>query len=530
MTSYAGIVYLFLFLPVVMLLYTVTKQKYRPFVLLLAGYAFFVSISGKLLIFLLFTTLMMYLVALKLEKIKSEMKASIKGLEKEEKKQVKARYKLRQKRFVVLFVLVNLGFIVVLKYSGFLIENIDHLLNLFHSKFVIPMPEFVVPIGISFYTLMSISYVMDVYNDVIKADHNFLRVALYMAYFPDLMEGPFTRYAEVAHQIYECKSITYENLTRGWQRILYGMFKKLMVVDRLNGLILNIYSAYEKANGGMVALGMVAYTIQLYCEFSGTMDIVLGSAEIFGVTLPENFKRPFFSRTISEFWTRWHITLGTWFKDYIYYPVSMSKSMKNLTQKARKSLGNNYGPLLAGTIALFFVWFANGLWHGSAWKYVFFGLYHFVLITIGNLMDPLMKGFVKRTGFSRDVWWYKWFQIVRTTILVCIGELIFRAVQFKAAIVMLKSMFTDFSVGFIRDGSVFTLGMDRNDYIVVIASLIVIFIMSLLAEKGIDIREKLAKKPIVVRWGLLYAIIIIVLVFGAYGNGYFPVDPIYAGF
>ena len=169
------------------------------------------------------------------------------------------------------------------------------------------------------------------------------------------------------------------------------MMKKLVVADRLNSFVVLVFNDYGNCDGGVIALGAVLYTVQLYMDFSGSMDAVIGIAEIFGVPMPENFERPFFSRTISEFWKRWHITLGAWFRDYLFYPVTASDKMKKLTSSARKKIGNHYGPLLAGSVALFCVWLSNGLWHGSDWNFIFFGMYHFVLILLGNLIAPPVR-------------------------------------------------------------------------------------------------------------------------------------------
>ena len=225
---------------------------------------------------------------------------------------------------------------------------------------------------------------------------------------------------------------------------MYGLLKKLVVADRLNILIQTIFNYYDEYQGGLIAIAAVCYTIQLYMDFSGTMDAVIGTAQIFGVTLPENFKRPFFSRNISEFWTRWHITLGTWFKDYIFYPVSMSKPMKNLTSGMRKKVGNHFGPLVAGSIALFCVWFCNGLWHGAAWNYIFFGMYHLFFIVLGSVMAPAAKWLHEKLHINPDCFAYKMFQMLRTTILVVFGELFFRAHGLRAGLTMFVKIFTDF--------------------------------------------------------------------------------------
>ena len=324
--------------------------------------------------------------------------------------------------------------------------------------------------------------------------------------------------------------IDFSNLTLGLERLLYGMMKKIIIADRLNPLVRNVFNNYTDFDGGVIALAAVCYTVQLYMDFSGTMDAVMGIAQIFGVTMPENFQRPFFSKSISEFWQRWHITLGTWFKDYIFYPVTMSKPMKNLTSSARKKLGNHFGPLLAGSVALFCVWFCNGLWHGSAWNYIFFGMYHFALILAGNIISPAVTATNKKLHINADCFAYRTMRMVRTTILVIIGELFFRAEGLKDGLAMFGKMITDFSFSTLDSTLMDKLKIDVQDIIIVAVALVIIFVISVLNEKGINIRLSLKKKNIVIRWGLLYALIMFIVIFGAYGKGYVPVDPIYANF
>ena len=306
--------------------------------------------------------------------------------------------------------------------------------------------------------------------------------------------------------------------------------KKMVIADRLNPFIEKIFCEYCNLDGGVILIGAIFYTIQLYMDFSGTIDVVIGSAEMFGITLPENFRQPFFSKNISDFWTRWHITLGTWFRDYIFYPVSLSKPMKKVTLVSRKVLGNHYGPLLAGSIALFLVWISNGLWHGAAWTYVFFGMYHFVLILLGNVFTPLIQKICNKIHVNRMSKPYVMIQIVKTTVLVIFGELFFRANTLAGGFTMFKKIFTDFSLNSIHNGSLFKLGCDRADFLIIGIVLLIIFVSSVLKEKGINIREKVSKENIVVRWTLYYILILIIIVFGAYGFGYAPVDPIYANF
>lgn len=322
----------------------------------------------------------------------------------------------------------------------------------------------------------------------------------------------------------------WNNFLLGGQRILWGIIKKMVVADRLNIFILNVFSDYDQYNGSIIAVAAICYTIQLYMDFSGTIDVALGSAQLFGVALPENFQRPFFSRTISEFWQRWHITLGTWFKDYIFYPVSMSKPMKKLTSKARKRFGPRYGPILTSSVALLCVWLCNGLWHGSAWNYIFFGLYHFALIFAGNLVQPLVLTVTERLHIDRNHMAYRLMQTLRTCVLVCIGELFFRAEGLKNGLKMAWRMVTDWSFSPILKGNLFAYGIDGPDTVLVALFLVFLLVVGIMQERGVKLGETLVSKSWPVRIAVYYAAICFLVIFGAYGIGYIPVDPIYAGF
>ena len=204
--------------------------------------------------------------------------------------------------------------------------------------------------------------------------------------------------------------------------------------------------------------------------------------------------------------------------------------MKHMTSKARKKLGNHYGPLIAGGVSLFCVWICNGIWHGAGWHYIFFGMYHFALILGGNMLEPLAIKTASRLKINRKSLPYRVMQMARTTVLVCFGELFFRAHELRAGLVMFKKIFTEFSLATLMDGSLFTLGMDIFDYYIIIVSVIMIFVISLLQENGINLRQSLQKKNLAVQFTAVYSLIMYIVIFGAYGQGYIPVDPIYAGF
>ena len=530
LVSFFSVLYLVCFLPLSVIGYSLMPKKAKKYYLLAVSYLFFWLISGLLVLYPMFAALLAHYSGLWLDRIQTQMRARLAELPREERKEAKKGFVKKQRSVVALAVIILIGGLLGLKYSGFFTENVNSLLSLFGANAVLTVPQFVLPIGISFFTLQTLSYVLDVYRGAVKADGNLARVALFVSFFPQMVEGPISRYGDIADQLWEAKQIRFENLSFGLQRILWGMLKKIVIADRLNPLIKNVFETPGKYQGGVIAVAAVCYTVQLYMEFSGSMDVVLGTAQIFGVKLPENFERPFFSKSIPEFWKRWHITLGTWFRDYIFYPVTTSAKMKKLTSAGRKKLGNHYGPLLAGAVALFCVWFCNGLWHGAAWNFIFFGMYHFVLILGGNIIQPPGRWLHKKLHIDPERLWYRVFQMLRTTVLVVIGELFFRAPGLQAGLGMFRQMVSDFRFSSFGDALLGDLGVDWYDLIIVGVTLVIVFVVGVIREKGVDIREALAKKPLPVRWALLYALVLFIAVFGAYGYGYVPVDPIYAQF
>ena len=530
MTSYFSVIFMAVFLPASILIYSITPSKAKKYFLLIASYIFFWLISGKLIIYLFLSTLSIHYFGLWLDRVREKKSSHLKAVEKEERKAVKKKYQTQSRCILAFAIVLHIGILLTIKYSSFFTTNINLSLAHFGASLQFAVPKYIMPIGISFFTLQAVSYLVDVYRGTVKADTNLFRLALFMSFFPQIVEGPICRYKDTADKLWDVKQIKYVNFKLGLERILYGMMKKIVIADRLNPLIQEVFDNYEKYDGGIIAISAVFYTIQLYMDFSGTMDAVMGIAQIFGLTMPENFKRPLFSKSIPEFWKRWHITLGTWFKDYVFYPITISKPMKKLTASSRKKIGNYYGPLLSCSVALFCVWFFNGLWHGAGWNYIFFGLYHFVLIIIGKILTPVIKQVNEKLHINKNSFIYKGLQIIRTTIFVIIGELFFRANGLHAGLTMFKSIVTDFTFAAINDEMLSKLGTDRLDLIIVGITMLIIFVVSILNEKGIIVRDSLNKKPVYLRWAILYALIIYIIVFGAYGFGYVPVDPIYANF
>lgn len=526
--TYNSLLYLFVFLPGVLAAYHFAPQRHRPKVLLLASYLFFLSLSGKLLVYLLFSTLSIHHMGLWLGSCKAE--GELKLLTAEDRKAVKAVYAGKRRRILWFGIGLQLGILLVLKYSGFFISNINGVLNLFSFQELLPSVKFALPIGISFYTLQAVSYLVDVYYEKIKPDHNLLRLALYLAFFPSLMEGPICRYAQTADSLYEGAPLDYKNLTFGMQRILWGLFKKLVIADRLNLLVETIFNNPGNYSGITVIIGAVLYTFQLYADFSGCIDMTIGTGEMFGITIPENFRQPFFSKTASEFWRRWHMTLGTWLKDYIFYPVSLTKFVKNQGKKNRDKFGKHLGQILTSSIALFGVWMANGFWHGTGWNYIFFGMYYFVLILLGNLLEPVIQKTTDVLKINRSSIPYRVLQSGKLLVIVFTGELFFKAKDLTTGFQMFFSIFTGFHWSVLTDGSLLKLGLSIQDFIAVFLGFLAVLIVGVIHEQGISIRQKISGWNMPARFGFLYAAIFIVLILGAYGDGYLPAKLIYAGF
>ncbi|MDE5778809.1 MAG: MBOAT family protein [Lachnospiraceae bacterium] len=495
--EYHLLTYSLLFLPAVVILYQLVQKRYRFIVLLAADYIFFWMVSKWLIVYLFIATLATYGTGRVLDYVS-------------EHSSVKGKQLTKRKRCVLAAgIFVTLGMLVIFKY-----------LKVFGITLL-------APIGISYYTLQTISYMTDVYRGTVKADKNLARTALYLSFFPQIMEGPISRYSETAESLFSGSSIEYNNLVYGYQRILWGLFKKMMVADRLAPVIFKIFGDYERYDGSAVTVAVICYTFQLYTEFSGGMDIILGSGEIFGVKLPENFRQPFFADSAGDFWRRWHITLGTWLKDYIFYPISLAKPVKKLAKKVKGVWGINVSKFVAPTIALFFVWLSNGIWHGAGWTYLFYGMYYFVLIFLENITEAPRKKWIARMHINTEKIGWRLLTGVKLFVIINLGEMFFRAETVAQGFGMLGKICTDFHISVLKEADI---GLDKYDIILAVASLFVVFLVDIIHEKGISIRNKVASFKMPLRWSFWYAVIFLIVIFGAYGAGYTIVDMIYAAY
>ncbi len=527
--AYQSLVYGFVFLPLCLAAYQIAPQRWRKRVLLAFSYLFFWLLSRELIIYLLGTTVFVHCTGIWLEWLKSEQKAELLTADRSEKKRIKSIYQKKSRQVLAFGVLMLLGTLAYLKYYNFFASNVNGIFGGI-LPFTIEQKNILMPVGISFYTLQAIGYMADVYWGKIRAEENMEKTALFLAFFPQIMEGPICRYQDTCDTLYEGRPLQMNNLTDGYIRIFWGLFKKTVIADRLAIGVDAIFGNYASYSGSMIVFAAVAYTIQLYMEFSGCMDIIIGSGQLFGVKLPENFRQPFSAQSAAEFWRRWHITLGTWFKTYIFYPVSMSSPVKKWNQYGRKHFGKYITMLGTSAIALFPVWMCNGLWHGARWSYIFYGMYYFSLILVGIAVEPVRDRILKILHISPEFQGLKYMRIAKTWVIIFVGELFFRADGLRAGVHMFRSIFRNFQLSNLWDGSLLNLGMSRADLVAVMAGCIVVAIVGSAKERGIRVRNSLDKKPVFIRWSIYYALILAVIVIAAYGDDYQVVDMIYAGF
>ena len=340
------------FIAIVGLIYFAVPKKIKWLILLLASYIYYFLSSSKLTIFLIITTISIYFAALAMSNIDAKSKTKCNGQEKETKKKLKKTAAKNKKTILILTIIINFGILVFLKYGNFLSKNINDLFNLININYNIPLRKIILPLGISYYTLQAISYVVDVYRGKYKAEKNFGKVALFVSFFPQMLEGPIGKFDELAEQLYEPHKFDYKRIKFAIQLMLWGLFKKLVIADRAAIYVNEVFGNYSNYSGIVIVMAVILYTVQIYAEFSGCIDIVRGVGQIFGVTMAENFKRPFFSKTIQEFWRRWHITLGAWLREYVFYPISFSKACINLTTWSKKIFKGYIGKLIPAAFAL----------------------------------------------------------------------------------------------------------------------------------------------------------------------------------
>lgn len=529
LTAWKGLaLYLGVFLPFVYLAYFIVPKRWRWIILLGASYAFFWNSSKILVVYLIAATLVTWISGLLIERAKNSIqKPEGRKETRDERKQRRAITQKRMRLVCTIGSLILLGILVVLKYGGF-IQGI--FVDLFNADATLPLARVALPLGISFYTMSAMGYVIDVYRGKYAACHNLGTIALFLSFFPTLTEGPIGRFDELAPQLRAGEIARGERLVYGLQLIVWGMIKKIVVADRVAPLVGMIFTNHTSYKGVMVIIAAALYTLQLYADFSGVVDIARGSSELCGITLAQNFRQPFFSKSVNEFWRRWHMTLGGWLRDYVFYPVSLSGATRALSTWARKHLKGNAVRIVPTLLPLLAVWSATGIWHGAAWKYLAYGLYYFALVVVGMELEPLFATFFERTDIKRDGLLNQGIAMMRTVALVIIGMMLFRADTLTDFVQMFKSLFAGAGTEPLVDNLWLSFRVSGADLIIALIGGAVMLAVDIAHECDIALRPLLLRHGTALRWAVGIALVAFVLTFGAYGPGYDAIPSIYANF
>lgn len=513
-----------LFLAAVLILYYTIPRRHQWKLLLAASYVFYFLSDPKYLIFLVTTTVSTFWVSQKIQSCKDDFKVYFAPLKKtlsmDEKKAVKEKEQKKEFRLLLLCLLLNLGVLAVVKYTDFAILNVNHLLHLFGQDRQFSYLRLLLPMGISFYTFQSLGYLIDVYNGKYRAEENLFRFALFVSFFPQLVQGPISRFDDLSKSLYAEHTADYRTITFGLQRILWGYFKKLVIADRIVAAVIVLSKNSVAYGGAYVFANMLFYTLQLYADFTGGIDVTIGIAQAMGITVQENFVRPHFSKSLKEYWRRWHISMGTWFRDYIFYPISICKSMRKFTKFSRSHFGEAVGRRLPVYIATLVTWFATGIWHGASWNFIVWGVGNAVILMISQELEPLYDRFHARFGLREKIpFAYKCFEVGRTLLLVCCLKLFDCYATVGETFRAFGSLLVARNWHVLWDGSLLTLGLTMQDYVIVVLGFLALVSVSLVQRSG-SVREKIAAKPVAVRFVIWYGLFLLVLLLGAYGIGY----------
>ena len=511
------------FIGIVFLLYYTLPRSWQWPLLLAASYVFYFIASPSYLIFIGATTVSAYVVSLRLDALKEEQDAYIKAnkgtLTREEKKAYKASVKARQWKWLLLCLLFNLGILAVLKYTNFVIANFNGILSVFGSGGQISFVDLVLPMGISFYTFQTMGYIIDVYRGTSRAEKNLFRLALFVSFFPQLVQGPISRYHDLARSLYERHDFNTKTVSYGLYRILWGYFKKAVVADRILTAVNTIIQDPDTYQGGFVFVGMMFYALELYADFTGGIDITIGIAETMGITVTENFQRPYLSKNIKEYWNRWHITMGTWFTDYIFYPISVCKPMLRLSRFSRARFGDIIGKRVPVYLSSFAVWFTTGIWHGASWNFIVWGLMNFVVIMISQECEPLYQKFHNKFDVKEKKW-YGFIEIIRTIFLMSSLRMFDCYRDVPLTFRMFGNMFTHFRLRDLNAEAFLGLGLTGADYVLLFVCLILLVSVSLIQEKKGSVRDLIYAAPELCRYAVFFLLILAVVIFGAYGIGF----------
>ncbi len=515
LVSYRFAVFLILLLAA----YYVIPGRFQWILLLFASYLFYISGGMFYLLYPLATTVSTWLIAGRIGEITRQSKAHIReqGMDREQKREYNKRIKRKQCRLMQLGLIFNFGILAVLKYANFVLMNVNGILRFAGAKGELSYVSWVLPLGISYYTFQSMGYLIDVYHRKYEPEKNLAKFALFVSFFPQVISGPISRFDRLRDELFVEHAFDWQRIRYGAERMLWGYFKKLVVADRIGPAVSVIIGNPETYDGIYVLLGMVGYTVWMYADFAGGIDIVLGVAQMLGIRLPENFERPFFSKSLGEFWRRWHMTLMLWLREYIFFPVSTSRFARKVSEPVRRVFGKGAGakaPVYVGSVV---VWLTAGIWHGASWRFVAWGMANCLVMLVSQEFTGCYRAFHKKFEFSNRPC-YRYFEIVRTALLFCCLEM-FEYYPFGTVFAMFWNMVTGARAVQLFDGRLAALGLSGADWAAAGMGVFLMFAVSVLQRSG-SVRGKLERRPATVRYMVLFGLFLVVLVAGVYGHGY----------
>ncbi len=520
-----------LFACITLLLYFLVPKKLQWWVLLGASLAFYALCGVEYIFFILYTATVTYVAALLLQKRADGEDAYIEAhradMDKTERKAYRAREKKKRFRILLAGLFLGLGMLAVLKYTAFVLNGVSSVVTAFGGE-GIAIPSLILPLGISFYTFQSMGYLIDVYRKKATAERNYGKLLLFVSFFPQLLQGPISRFDSLHDQLITPHRFHAFSFRAGLLRVMWGYFKKLLMADTAMIGIKLLIADPEKYGGIYVFLLILLYSAQIYGDFTGGIDITIGLCEMMGIRLVENFNHPFSSKSTKEYWNRWHITMGAWFTDYVFYPLSVCRPMQRFSLFSTKKFGKALGLRLPVYVATVVTWFLTGLWHGAGWNFIVWGLLNCLVILVSRELEPLYRAFHKKfPRLASSSVWGGWCA-VRTFLLMGLIRSLDCYRDVSTTFSQWGSMITRFNIGELFAGGITSFGLTYFDFGVILLSVLTVFLVSR-AGKEEPVRHRVASRPIL--WCFLVCLLfVVVLVFGAYGIGYDASQFIYSQF
>ncbi len=505
-------------------------KKYQWVVLLVGSYFFYCYGGWKFPLYMMITTVSVWYAGCLIGKRTAETKKIVKehkeDWSKDERKAFKAKAEKSNRIIIFLAVLLNFGILAFFKYYNFFAQVAD-----------LPMMELVLPLGISFYTFQSIGYLVDVYRGDAEYEKNVFKFALFVAFFPQIIQGPISKHSQLAHQLYEEHKPEWVRFKYGLELLLWGLFKKLVIADRASATIA-MAGAYETLCGTTLLFITLLYAVQLYADFSAGIDIIRAIAQMLGIDMIQNFRQPYFSTSLTDYWNRWHISLGAWMKNYIFYPLALSglaSKMTNVLSNSafgRTKAGSHIAKTLPGALASMIVFIVVGMWHGSGDKYLWFGIWNGFIIMLGILLKPCMDWLNIVLHINVDGKLHRHFRIFRTWIFVGIGYIFDLVPNASAALVTMRKIVTNQSIGDFIYQMRYSIPLNIYDCVNIALGTVILFVVGIVRERSGEntLRVKLGQKKTYVQWLVVFAGCLALLLMGRYGPGYTPGEFAYAQF